>query len=71
MAGMGGYAVTKYWIGVASRNHVRMGMAGGFCQLCHGKAAPMRRLIVNPVTASFNTHRASECAMAQPFRPSP
>jgi EVE domain len=44
MAGMRGYAVTKYWIGVASRDHVRMGMAGGFCQLCHGKAAPMRRL---------------------------
>jgi hypothetical protein len=37
MAGMGGYAVTKYWIGVANRDHVRMGMAGD------GKAAPMRR----------------------------
>ena len=36
--------MTKYWIGVASRDRARMGMAGGFCQLCHGKAAPMRRL---------------------------
>jgi hypothetical protein len=35
---------TKYWIGVASRAHVRMGTAGGFCQLGHGKAAPVRRL---------------------------
>ena len=35
---------TKYWIGVASRDHVRMGAAGGFCQLGHGKAAPVRRL---------------------------
>jgi hypothetical protein len=36
--------MTKYWIGVASRDHVRTAMAGGFCQLCHGKAAPQRRL---------------------------
>jgi hypothetical protein len=36
--------MTAYWIGVASRDHVRTGMAGGFCQLCHGKAAPLRRL---------------------------
>jgi hypothetical protein len=36
--------MTKYWIGVASRDHVNVGTAGGFCQLCHGKAAPLRRL---------------------------
>lgn len=34
----------RHWIGVASRDHVRTGAAGGFCQLCHGKAAPLRRL---------------------------
>ena len=34
----------RFWIGVASLDHVRTGMAGGFCQLCHGKAASMRRL---------------------------
>lgn len=32
------------WIGVASREHVRLAVAGGFCQLCHGKAAALRRL---------------------------
>jgi hypothetical protein len=32
------------WIGVASREHVRAAVAGGFCQLCHGKAAALRRL---------------------------
>ena len=32
------------WIGVASREHVRPAVAGGFCQLCHGKAAALRRL---------------------------
>jgi len=35
---------TRYWIGVASREHVRRGVTGGFCQLNHGKAGPMRRL---------------------------
>jgi hypothetical protein len=35
---------THYWIGVASRDHVRRGVAGGFCQLNHGKAGPIRRL---------------------------
>lgn len=34
----------RYWIGVASRDHVRTGVAGGFCQLCHGKQGPIRRL---------------------------
>jgi hypothetical protein len=34
----------RYWIGVASRDHVERGVAGGFCQLCHGKAAPLRRM---------------------------
>lgn len=34
----------RYWIGVASRDHVRVGVEGGFCQLCHGKGAPIRRL---------------------------
>jgi hypothetical protein len=34
----------RYWIGVASRDHVRAGIAGGFCQMCHGKAGPMNRI---------------------------
>ena len=37
-------AAPRFWIGVASRDHVRRGVAGGFCQLGHGKAAPIRRL---------------------------
>jgi hypothetical protein len=35
---------TRYWIGVASADHVARGVEGGFCQLSHGKAAPVRRL---------------------------
>lgn len=34
----------RNWIAVASAEHVRLGRAGGFMQVCHGKAAPLRRL---------------------------
>ena len=37
--------IRRNWIGVASAEHVRIGRAGGFMQLCHGKAAPMRRVL--------------------------
>jgi len=33
-----------YWIGVASRQHVLKGVAGGFAQLCHGKERPLKRM---------------------------
>jgi hypothetical protein len=35
---------TRYWVGVVSAEHVRRGVGGGFAQLCHGKAAPLRRM---------------------------
>lgn len=34
----------RYWVGVASRDHVLLGVAGGFCQVCHGKQAPLARM---------------------------
>ena len=34
----------RYWIGVASREHVKRGETGGFCQLCHGKSSPLKRM---------------------------
>lgn len=34
----------NYWIGVASKDHVELGVAGGFCQLCHGKSAPLNKM---------------------------
>lgn len=34
----------RYWIGVVSKSHVERGVDGGFAQLCHGKAAPLRRM---------------------------
>jgi hypothetical protein len=36
--------MARYWIGVASYEHVRRGVDGGFAQLNHGKAAPLRRM---------------------------
>ena len=35
---------TKYWIIVASKDHVRSGIAEGIAQACHGKATPLRRM---------------------------
>lgn len=32
------------WIAVASAEHVRRGTEGGFMQVCHGKAGPLRRI---------------------------
>lgn len=29
--------MTKYWIGVASCEHVQRGVKSGFAQVCHGK----------------------------------
>lgn len=35
---------TRYWIAVASAEHVRRGRAEGFMQVCHGKLAPLARV---------------------------
>jgi predicted RNA-binding protein len=34
----------RYWIGVASRQHVLTAVTGGFAQLCHGKERPLKRM---------------------------
>ncbi len=34
----------SYWVGVASREHVLAAVRGGFCQLNHGKEAPLKRM---------------------------
>ena len=36
--------MNKYWIAVASAEHTRRGGAGGFMQVNHGKAVPLRRI---------------------------
>jgi len=34
----------RFWVGVASKDHVMGGVAGGFAQLNHGKAGPLNRM---------------------------
>ena len=34
----------RYWIGVAAREHVRVGVKGGFAQFSHGRLGPAKRL---------------------------
>lgn len=34
----------RYWIGVVSASHVNLAKEGGFAQLCHGKATPLRKM---------------------------
>jgi hypothetical protein len=34
----------RYWIGVASWEHILLGVQGGFAQFSHGKRGPARRL---------------------------
>ena len=51
--------MTGYWMAVASAEHVRRGRSEGFMQVCHGKAAPLRRIkpddgiIYNSPTVTF------------------
>lgn len=35
---------TRFWIGVACKEHVENGIKLGICQFCHGKSGPTKRL---------------------------
>ncbi|MBV7435483.1 EVE domain-containing protein [Cardiobacteriaceae bacterium TAE3-ERU3] len=37
-------AQPQYWLAVACAEHVTVGVAGGFMQVCHGKQAPLKRI---------------------------
>jgi hypothetical protein len=51
---------TRYWIGVASRDHVMKGVGGGFYQLGHGKAGPVKRLIPGDWIVYYSPRTAVE-----------
>jgi hypothetical protein len=36
--------MSRNWVAVASAEHVRLGRSQGFMQVCHGKAAPLKRV---------------------------
>ncbi|MGC2633670.1 MAG: EVE domain-containing protein [Candidatus Cybelea sp.] len=44
----------KYWVGVASADHVNAAVASGFVQLGHGKSAPVRRLLPGDLMAFYS-----------------
>lgn len=35
----------RNWLAVACASHVARGLAGGFMQVCHGKCAPLKRMV--------------------------
>src|ERR1700761_246727 len=47
---------TRYWVGVASREHVRRAVDDGFCQMNHGSEAPLKR-IAKGDGAPYHRHR--------------
>jgi len=58
----------RYWIGVASKEHVKTGVAGGFSQLCHGKAQPLRRMDVGDGLIYYSPkEKFGEDALCQQF----
>ncbi len=51
-------SLRSFWIGVVSREHVRIGVAGGFVQLNHGKKAPLQRLRAGDGLAMYSPRTA-------------
>ena len=48
------YNVQRNWIAVASAEHVRIGRAGGFMQVGHGKGAPLKRMAAGDGIAYYS-----------------
>lgn len=45
----------KFWIGVASKEHVENGVKLGICQFCHGKSAPAKRLSKGDIVIYYSS----------------
>lgn len=56
-----------YWIGVASREHVLKGVAGGFAILNHGKRPPLERLMPGDWLIYYSPKTAMEGQPLQAF----
>jgi predicted RNA-binding protein len=58
----------RFWIGVASKEHVKIGVAGGFSQLCHGKAQPLKRMAVGDWLIYYSAReKLGETTLCQQF----
>ncbi len=62
--------MARFWVGVASKEHVQKGVSGGFAQVCHGKADPLKRmqqgdwLIYYSPTIRFGVKEPCQCFTA-------
>ncbi len=56
----------RYWIAVASANHVARGRAGGFMQVNHGKLAPLKRIKAGDIVAYYSP--TAELGSKEPLR---
>lgn len=53
--------MTRYWIAVASREHVKRGIAEGIAQVCHGKPGPLKQMTADDWIAYYSpTERFGE-----------
>jgi hypothetical protein len=59
----------QYWIGVVAKNHVDIGVAGGFTQVNHGKAGPLERM--HPGDGFASTRRGPPIRTGRRCRHSP
>lgn len=50
--------MTRYWINTISREHVRLGVEGGFTQADHGKDSRLRRLRPGDLIAFYSPRTA-------------
>jgi predicted RNA-binding protein len=50
----------RFWIGVASKNHVANGVNLGICQFCHGKSTPAKRLKKNDFIIYYSPKQTME-----------
>jgi predicted RNA-binding protein len=67
---MGGKSMNKkrYWIGVASKEHVLIGVKGGFAQFSHGKLGPAKRFSKGDWVIFYsNREQFGEPKMCQQF----
>lgn len=50
----------KFWIGVASKEHVANGTKLGICQFCHGKQTPAKRLTKGDFVVYYSSKHTME-----------
>jgi EVE domain len=46
--------VPRYWVAVASKDHVARGVEGGFAQVAHGKRVPLERMAAGDLIAYYS-----------------